>query len=116
MQTAIGVERQLFGRTTVAVNFTNARGVHELRTVDINAPNAFPGYLPAGTPTEVQLAIQGSLTPVVRPLGNNIGDIYNYQSDGNFKQSQVLVNVNTTIGKRAQHLLSLWLLNRSQRH
>lgn len=99
MQTAIGIERQLFRRTSLAFNFTDARGVHQLRTVDINAPYAFPGLLPAGTRADIQLASQGSLTPIVRPYGNDRGDIYNYESDGIYKQTQAMVNVNTTLGR-----------------
>ncbi len=38
MQSALSVERQLFGHTTLTVNLMNSRGVHELRTVNINAP------------------------------------------------------------------------------
>lgn len=88
MQTAVGVERQLFGHTTLSVNFLNSRGTHELRTVDINAPVPVPGQLPpgAGGPT------------LGRPYGN-IGDIYDYQSDGIFKQTMVIVGVNSTIGR-----------------
>lgn len=99
MQTAIGVERQLFGHTSLAFNFTDARGIHELRTVDINAPFAYVGLLPAGTPTNVQMALQGSITPVSRPYGNNLGDIYNYESDGIYKQTQAMLNLNTSIGR-----------------
>ena len=100
MQTAIGVERQLFGRTTLAFNFTSARGLHELRTVDINAPYyTNPDVLPAGTPNPVQLRLQGFITPINRPYGNDIGDIYNYQSDGIYKQTQAMINLNTSIGK-----------------
>ncbi len=74
MQTAIGIERQLFGRTTLSFNFTNARGVHELRTVDINAPYyTNPNVLPAGTPVSAQLPLQGFITPINRPYGNATG-------------------------------------------
>ncbi len=93
MQTAIGVERQLFRRTTLGVNFTNSRGVHELRTVDINAPIPTFGQLPPGAQNGTTNTTSG-----VRPFGN-VGDIYNYESNGIFKQTQVLVNVNTTVGK-----------------
>jgi hypothetical protein len=88
MQTALGVERQLFGHTTLSANFLNSRGTHELRTVDINAPVPVPGMPPpgAGGPT------------LGRPYGN-IGDIYDYQSDGIFKQTMVIVGVNSTIGR-----------------
>jgi hypothetical protein len=84
MQTEIGVERQLFGHTTLSVNFMNSRGVHMLRTVDINAP--LPGtYNGTGTG--------------VRPYGN-VGDIYLYESSGLFKQTQIITSLNSSIGKR----------------
>ena len=78
MQTVISLERQLFGRTTLNVNFMNSLGVHEFRTVDINAP--LPG------------------TTGVRPYGN-VGDIYDYQSTGIFKQNQFSAGLNTSVGR-----------------
>jgi hypothetical protein len=89
MQLAIGVERQLFNRTTLAVNFLNSRGNHELRTADINAPLTVAGQLPPALLTGVSL---------VRPYGN-VGDIYDYQSSSTFKQTQLLVNINTQVGR-----------------
>ncbi len=86
LQSAIGVERQLFSKTTLAVNFTNTRGVHQYRTRDINAP--LPGSVLPGQP--------GS---GIRPYGN-VGDLYLYESSGLLKQTQLLVRVNTQIGKR----------------
>ncbi len=77
MQTVIGMERQLFSHTTLSANFINSRGTHELRTVDINAP------------------ISG-----VRPYSYP-GDIYDYQSTGIFKQTQVSIGVNSTLGRWA---------------
>jgi hypothetical protein len=88
MQLAVGVERQIFSRTTLSLNFVDSRGNHELRTVDINAPlsenGVPPGLLPVGS--------------LVRPFGN-VGDIYDYQSSGTFKQTQLMLNVNTQVGK-----------------
>lgn len=93
MQTALGVERQLLAHTSLSVNFLNSRGVHELRTVDINAPAPIPGQLPP-------LALFGNSTDVCcRPFGN-IGDIYDYQSTGTLKQTMVIVGVNSQVGKR----------------
>jgi len=89
MQTAVSVERQLFAHTTLTANFVNSRGTHELRTVDINAPYPTPNTLPPGAPT-------GIVGP--RPFGN-IGDLYNYESDGIYKQTQVIVGVNSQVGK-----------------
>jgi hypothetical protein len=90
MQTVVGVERQLFSRTTLSVNFVNSRGTHLLRTVDINAP--LPGTYPLG-------AVASATNNLgVRPYGD-IGDIYLYESTGIFKQTQVNVSVNSSIGK-----------------
>jgi hypothetical protein len=86
IQSAIGVEHQLFSKTTLAVNYTNTRGVHQFRTRDINAP--LPGTVIANQP--------GS---GIRPYGN-VGDLYLYESSGLLKQTQLLVRVNTQIGKR----------------
>lgn len=87
LQSAIGVERQLFSKTTLAVNFTDTRGVHQFRTRDINAP--YPeGYPLAG------------LRPYADVAGIGQTDIYNYESSGLLKQSQVMVRINTQIGKR----------------
>ncbi len=81
MQTVVAVERQLFSHTTLSVNFMNSRGVHELRTDDINAP--LPGtYTGPGTG--------------IRPYGN-VGDIYLYESSGIFKQTQLITSLNTMI-------------------
>ncbi len=93
MQTAVGVERQLFSHTTLAVNFMNSRGVHELLTDDINAPYATPGIAPPG-------AINTGAV-CCRPYASIFpGDIYDYQSTGLFKQTMILVNLNTTVGRR----------------
>ncbi len=87
MQTAVSLERQLFSHTTLNANFVSSRGTHELRTVDINAPYPIPGEPPP------LLGLAGS-----RPYGN-VGDIYNFESDGIFKQTQVIVGVNSQVGK-----------------
>jgi hypothetical protein len=78
IQSALAVERQLNRRTTLTVNLTDTRGVHQFVTSDINAP----------------------LSDGLRPYGN-IGDIYQYQSSGLLKQIQVISRINTQIGRRA---------------
>jgi hypothetical protein len=98
MQTVVGVERQLFSHTTLSLNFLNSRGTHQLLTNDINAPIPIDGQLPPGTETA---NVGPTLGPVVvgpRPYGE-IGDLYDYQSVGVFKQTQGLVSLNSTIGK-----------------
>ena len=92
MQTAISLERQLFGHTTLNANFIQSRGVHEFLTDNINAPILTPGQLPprdAGNSNNLG----------VRPFGP-VGDIYDYQSVGIFKQTMVVVGVNSQVGKR----------------
>ena len=86
-QLAIGVDRQLPGRTQVSFNFVNTRGVHILHERDINAP---------------LLDASG-----IRPFGatnvpNSDGDIYQYETSGIFKQTQVTVNANTRLNSHLQ--------------
>ncbi|MBV9224801.1 MAG: TonB-dependent receptor, partial [Acidobacteriaceae bacterium] len=92
MQTVIGIERQLRPRTTLTFNYMNSRGVHELRTVDINAPYATPGLAPP------RILYGNNTNGGIRPYGD-VGDIYDYQSTGAFKQTQLIVGLNATLGK-----------------
>ncbi len=78
-QYAIGVDRQLPARTQVSMNFIDTRGVHVLRTRDINAPQ--------------------DTAPFARPIPT-LGDIYQYETSGIFKQSQVVFNANSRINSR----------------
>ena len=82
IQTAIGVDRQLPKNITLSVSYYNSRGVHELRTVNINAP--LPGTYP-GSP--------------VYPMGN-ADPVYAYESSGLFKQSQLSTNINARLNAR----------------
>lgn len=78
IQTAVGVERQLAKSTTLAVNYTNSRGVHEPRTVDINAPDPNAGGATLYGPPSLQL--------------------FNYESTGFFRQNQIITNINSRVG------------------
>jgi Carboxypeptidase regulatory-like domain len=82
IQSAIGVDRQLPKNITLSVSYYNSRGVHELRTVNINAP--LPGTYP--------------LSPLY-PMGN-ANPVYEYQSSGLFKQSQLSANINARLNAR----------------
>jgi hypothetical protein len=84
MQAALGLERALPARTSLSVNLVNSRGVHTLRTRDVNAP--LPGTY-TGTGTGV-LPFPG------------IGPIYQYETTGVYKQTQAIVNVNTRFNSR----------------
>ncbi|HEX7359852.1 MAG TPA: TonB-dependent receptor [Bryobacteraceae bacterium] len=98
MQTAIGVEQQLFSHTTLSVNYLNARGTHQPRLVDINAPYPVPGDLPPGTPAEVAAALGLPISPSTNRPFPGRGDIYNYETDGIYKQNMLLINVNSQVG------------------
>jgi hypothetical protein len=78
LQTSLSIERQLFRRTTLSVNFVNARTLHVLRSRNVNAP--VPGTL-------------------VRPLPGQ-GNIFQYESSGRFNQQQLIVNVNNRLSPR----------------
>jgi hypothetical protein len=83
MQTAFSLERQLTKIANLTVTYLNARGVHQFLSLNVNAP------LP-GTP--------GS------PLSNlpdlNAGPIYQYVSDGVFRQNQLITNFNIRAGAK----------------
>ncbi|HWE51615.1 MAG TPA: carboxypeptidase regulatory-like domain-containing protein [Bryobacteraceae bacterium] len=75
-QMAVGVDRQLPGRTQLSVNFIDTRGVHVQRLRDINAPL--------------------DSNPLLRPFAG-FGDIYQYESSGIFKQSQLVFSANSRL-------------------
>ena len=83
-QAAIGIDRQLPARSQISINFIDTRGLHTQRQRDINAP------LP-GTYTGINTG--------VRPFAG-LGDIYQYESSGIFKQQQLIFNANSRISTR----------------
>jgi hypothetical protein len=76
-QMALSVERELVKGTTLSVTYMNSRGLHTLRSRNINAPLPDTG---------------------LRPLPG--GNIYAYESSGRFRQHQVIANVNARITRR----------------
>jgi hypothetical protein len=82
MQSSIGVERQLPGKTTLAVNYINSHGLHELLTRNINAP--LPG-------TYTGVAGSG-----VFPYPSE-GPIYEMESAGLYNQNQLITTVNSKV-------------------
>ena len=88
MQTAIGVERQLPRNTTMAVTFTNSRALHLLLSRDINAPLPMSG---------------------LRPYGD-VGEIFQYESDGVLNQNQMIVNLTSRMN-RSFSLFTFYVLN-----
>ncbi|HVO61557.1 MAG TPA: carboxypeptidase regulatory-like domain-containing protein [Terriglobales bacterium] len=96
MQSAVTVEQQITKTAKVAVSYLNSRGVHEFLTRNINAP--FPGTYNPADPTSG-----------VRPLGN-VGNFYQYESDGIFKQNQLIVNLTMRAGTKVS-LFGYYTLN-----
>jgi hypothetical protein len=79
-QAGMGLERQVAKNATVSVTYLNTHGVHQLLSRNINAP--LPGTYDPADPSSG-----------VRPLGN-LGNLYQYESDGLFNQNQLISNFN----------------------
>jgi hypothetical protein len=82
MQTAFSLERQVTKIANVTVSYLNARGVHQFLSLNVNAP-------PPGTPY--------SSGPLPDPAA---GPIYQYVSDGKFRQNQLIANFNIRAGAK----------------
>jgi Carboxypeptidase regulatory-like domain len=87
MDTAVSLEHQVSRNVTASVTYVNSRGLHQWVTSDINAP--LPGTFSPNDPTTG-----------VRPLGNAAGNIYQYESVGIYKQTQVISNIHVRAGDR----------------
>jgi hypothetical protein len=94
MQSAASIERQITKSATVAVTYLNSLGEHQLFLRNINAP--LPGtYFGPGTG--------------MRPLGGT-ENIYQYDSEGVFRQNQMIANVRINAGARLS-LFGYYTLN-----
>ncbi len=82
MQSAVSLERQVTKIANVTVSYLNSRGVHQFVSLNINAPIPdAPGS--SGSP----------------PFPNQ-GPIYQYSSDGVFRQNQLITNFNIRAGAK----------------
>ncbi len=95
IQSAISVERQLPGNTTLALNYVNTHGLHQFRSRNINAP-LLGTY--NGTPGSGTFPYPGK------------GSIYEMESEGLFNQNELIANVNTRVSKNIS-LFSSYTLN-----
>ena len=94
LQSAASIERQLTKSATLAVTYLNSRGEHQLFLRNINAP--LPGtYTGPGSG--------------IRPLGGT-ENIYQYDSEGIFRQNQLITNVRINVGARLS-LFGYYTLN-----
>ena len=83
MQSAVTIERRLPGKSTLAVTYTNSRGLHVFHSNDINAP--LPGTFNPN--------VQGS---GVFPFGYP-GPVNLMESSGVYNQNQLITNVNAKL-------------------
>jgi len=91
LQSAISAERQLSKSATLSVTYLNSRGFDQLLSINANAP--FPGttcYPNCPTPAN--------------------GNLYQYVSEGVFRQNQLIVNTNIRAGTKLQ-LFGYYTLN-----
>jgi hypothetical protein len=92
LQTAVTVERQLTKSATVSVSYLNSRGFDQLLTNNINTP--LLGTFPANP---------------VFPLGSP-ENVYQFESEANFKQNQLITQVNyhfkTRVSLRGYYVLN----------
>jgi len=87
MQTGISLERQLTKYANLSVTYLNARGVHQFFTTNLNPAD-----------------------PVTGLRANGPNNIFQYQSEGTFKQNQVIVNSGVRMGTKLS-LFGYYTLN-----
>lgn len=100
MDTAVSIERQVTHNATASVTYLNSRGEHTFLSNDVNAP--LPGTFDPGNPHSG-----------TRPLGNALGNIYEYQSAGIFRQNQLIANLHVSAGDRLS-LFGYYVQNSAQ--
>jgi len=88
IQTGVTLERQLTKTANIAVTYLNSRGVHAFYTNNLNPADPITG---------------------VRPNGIN-ENIFQYQSEGTFKQNQLIINGSLRMGARLS-LFGYYTLN-----
>jgi carboxypeptidase family protein len=92
IQSAVSVERQITKSSNITISYLNSRGVHQFLSLNANAP--LPGTPFSGGP---------------RP-DPSAGNIYQYASEGIFKQNQLIANFNIRAGARL-NLVGYYTLN-----
>lgn len=91
LQAAVSVERQITKSATLSVTYLASRGFDQIDTINAHAP--YPG-----TPCY----------PTCPAVSN--GNLYQYVSEGVFKQKQLIANTNVRVGSKVQ-LFGYYVLN-----
>ncbi len=94
LQSAISLERQITKTANVSVSYLNSRGFDQLLTRNINAPTSEPF---------------SATDPALRPLGT-LENIYQYATEGIFRQNQMIVSTNVRAGAKLT-LFGFYTLN-----
>ncbi|MEO6816515.1 MAG: carboxypeptidase regulatory-like domain-containing protein [Edaphobacter sp.] len=95
LEFAIGVDQQLFKGATFSANYLNTHGVHQFLSQNINAPT---------------LDSNGNLVYPVSPTdGTAPAVIKQYQSEGVYRQNELILNAN--VRKKYVSLFGYYLLN-----
>jgi hypothetical protein len=89
MQTGVTLERQLTKTANLSVTYLHSRGLHQFYTNFINAEQIPPGEISAPAPAVIN---------------------YQYQSAGDFKQNQLIVNSSIRMGAKLS-LFGYYTLN-----
>jgi hypothetical protein len=84
-QSAFSVERQLAKAANLTLTYLNSRGTDEFLSQNVNAP--LPGTFDLADPAAA-----------VRPIAAT-GNIYQYRSEGVFRQNQLIVNSNIRLAR-----------------
>jgi hypothetical protein len=95
MQTGLTLERQLTKVANLSVTYLISRGLHQFFTENINAPLC------------TSLPCNPATSP--HPLGNS-ANVYQYQSEGIFKQRQLIINSGIRMGTKLS-LFGYYTLN-----
>jgi hypothetical protein len=86
-EAVVTIERQLPGKTTVSGTFLNVWATHMVNTINVNTP--LPGTFIPGQPASG-----------VRPLGNDAGNVFVYESEGVIKENLAWMTVTNKISPR----------------
>jgi hypothetical protein len=97
IQSAVSVERQVTRIATLSLTYLNSLGDHQLYIRNTNAP--YPGTYNPADPTSG-----------VRPYGIEAGNIYQYESEGVFRQNQLIANFRINYNSKLS-LFGFYMLN-----
>jgi hypothetical protein len=100
MQGALSIERQLPRKFVFTATLLSTRGLHQLRSRNINAP--LPGTFVSDQPASV-----------IRPSGDARGNVFEYESSGRFNQNQLILSLRNPVSSRMSIILT-YLLNRAR--